>query len=71
MPKSYSIRIGDKVVNIPLPSFLGGRAKSNDVPVSIGHGIDLKVQRKNQLDELERQLENVGKSEMERKVFDD
>lgn len=73
MGKSYTVKVGGKTYSIALPKFLSGDKKSTTehTPVSIGHGVKAKTNRKNQLDEIERQLNDVGKSDMEKEVFDD
>jgi hypothetical protein len=72
MGKKYTIKVGDKSYSIPVPKFLSGdKETKTSAPVSIGHAVEAKTNRKNQLDEIERQLNDVGKSDMEKEVFDD
>lgn len=69
--KGYTISVGGKKYTINLPKFLGGKKDGEDAtPVSIGHAVRAKRDRKNQLDEINRQLEEVGQSDMEKEVFE-
>lgn len=74
MPKDrgYTIKVGGKSYTIPVPSFLSGKKDDlkTSTPVSIGHGVQAKRDRKNQLDEIDRQLKEVGRSNTEKEIFD-
>jgi hypothetical protein len=72
MGKSYSVTVGGKTYKISLPKFLSGDKQTSHkaVPVSIGHGVKAKTDRKNELDRIDRELSDVGKSDMEKEVFD-
>jgi hypothetical protein len=74
MSKTYSITVGGKTYSITIPSFLGGgqsTVNKDNAPFSAKRAADDIKGRRNQLDELDRQLKDVGKTEMEKEVFDD
>jgi hypothetical protein len=73
MGKSYSVTVGGKKYSIKLPSFLSGDKKTSKkaVPVNIKHAVKAKKDRYNELDRIDKELSNVGKSEMEKEVFGD
>jgi hypothetical protein len=64
----FKVSVGDKTYNIKIPKFL--RAKASDTPVSAGHAAKAKADRKNELDRIDRELSNAGKSQMETEIFD-
>lgn len=69
--KGYTVSVGGKKYTIKLPKFLSRKEETKtSVPVSIGHGVKAKKDRYNELDRIDKELSNVGKSDMEKEVFD-
>jgi hypothetical protein len=64
----YTISVGGKTYKLKLPKFM--RSKNTDAPVSVGHAVKAKTDRRNQLDEMDRQLREVGRSATEKEIFD-
>ena len=68
MGKYFSVTAKGKTYKIRIPKFL--QSSKDDAPLSVGHATKAKRDRKSQLEEVDRELSDVGKSEMEKQVFD-
>lgn len=68
MGKYFSVTAKGKTYKIRLPKFMQSGKK--DAPVSVGHAIKSKEDRKSQFEAVEKELNSVGKSEMEKQIFD-
>jgi hypothetical protein len=76
--KGYSVTVGGKTYKITVPKFLQrlttpdvertpGLARSKNAPSR-----EFKnVAEANQLEQLDNEMKNVGRTEMEREIFDD
>lgn len=70
--KGYTITVGGKKFTIKLPSILsGGKALTKEnAPFSMKRALQDKQRHLNELDALDQQMKDVGRSEIEKEIFD-
>jgi len=70
----YTLKIGDRTFRIPLPKFLRKDVERNPGLATSKNAPDRSVKNimeRNQLEILNQEMENVGRSETEKAIFDD